>query len=81
MMHIEANEPMNNFVEMTNFPPIREWGYVQGTQHITVSIIPTFGSDPTCKTYRFKFLFVLRQVKVPNSSCIFKMLWGISMLL
>ena len=41
----------------------------------------SFGSDPTCKTYRFKFLFVLRQVKVPNSSCIFKTHWGVSMLL
>ena len=31
-------------------------------------------ADPTCKTlYRFKFLYVIRQMRVPNSSCIFKM--------
>ena len=59
-MHIEANKPMNNFVEMTNFPPIREWGYVQGTQHITVNIIPTFATDITCEMYGFKFLFVFK---------------------
>ena len=74
MMHMETKEPMNNFVLMTNFPPIREWGYVQDIQHITVSIIPTFCTDPTCEmVYRFKFLFILRQVKLVNSSCIFKM--------
>ena len=39
---------MNNFEEVTHFekfPPFREWGYVQGTQHVTVSNIQAFGTD------------------------------------
>jgi len=39
-------------------------GVVQGVQH---------GTDPTCKMLnRFKFLYVFREVRIPNSSCIFK---------
>jgi len=42
-------------------------------QHVTIGIIPSFGTDPTCKTLnRFKFLYVFREVRIPNSSCIFK---------
>ena len=37
--------------------PFRKWGYLYGTQHITVSIIPSFGTDPTHKMLnRFKFI-------------------------
>ena len=54
----KVNESMNNFVEITNFekfPPFRELGYLQRTQHVTVRNIPTFGTDPSCKRlYRFK---------------------------
>ena len=42
-------------------------------QHVTIGIIPSFVTDPTYKTLnRFKYLYVLREVKIPNSSCIFK---------
>jgi len=37
---MNVNKSMNNFVEMAHFekfPPFREWRYVQGTQHITVT--------------------------------------------
>ena len=37
--------------------PFRKWVYVYGTQHITLSIIPSFGTDPTHKMLsKFKLL-------------------------
>ena len=42
------------------FSPFRNWGYVQGVQHVTIGITPSFGTDPTCKTLnRFKFCMPL----------------------
>ena len=41
------------------FSPFRQWGYVQGVQHVTIGIIPSFGTDPACKTLnRFQFLYI-----------------------
>ena len=72
----EVNESMDNLVQMTHFQkfsPFRKWGYVQGVQHVTIGIIPSFGTDPACKTLnRFKFLYIFREVRIPNSSWIFK---------
>ena len=45
----------------------------QSVYYITVSIIPTFGTDTTCETlYRLELLYVLIYVRV---GCIFKLGW------
>ena len=60
----------DTFLKVFSF---QKGGYVQGVQHVTIGIIPSFGTDPTCKMLnRFKFLYVLRDMRIPNSSCIFK---------
>jgi len=42
-------------------------------QHVTIGIIPSFGYRPTSKTLnRLKFLYTLKEIRIPNSSCIFK---------
>jgi len=50
---------MDNLVQTTRFlkfSPFRKWEYVQGMQHATIGIIPSFSTDPTCKTLnRFSF--------------------------
>ena len=55
------NPSMDNLVQIANTVfSFQKVTVCSRYAHVTVGVIPSFGTDPTCKTLsRFKFLYVL----------------------
>lgn len=69
----KVNEPMNNLVQMARFKkfsPFRKWGYVpcHYRNYPILWYIPYMQN-----VEQIRVLYVIRQVRIPDSSCIFKM--------